>query len=96
VSLVPTVGHTPAHASVRIASRGAEALITGDFVHHPAGGAARVAGDAASGTSGRARRTRSEVFGRLAGTGTLLIGTHFAMPTAGRVVRDGGAYRLEV
>ena len=30
VSLVPTLGHTPGHVSVRIASQGEEALITGD------------------------------------------------------------------
>jgi len=34
VSLVPTTGHTPGHVSVRIASQGEEALITGDFRHH--------------------------------------------------------------
>jgi len=38
-------------------------------------------------------RTREEVFSRLAGTETLVIGAHFA---AGRVVRDGAAFRLEV
>jgi hypothetical protein len=27
---------------------------------------------------------------------TLVIGTHFAGPTAGTVVRDGDAYRLKV
>jgi len=26
----------------------------------------------------------------------LVIGTHFAAPTAGRIVRDGAAYRLKV
>ena len=35
VNLVPTLGHTPGHVSVRIASQGEEALITGDFMHHP-------------------------------------------------------------
>ena len=35
ISLVPTIGHTPGHVSVRIASEGEEALITGDFMHHP-------------------------------------------------------------
>jgi hypothetical protein len=34
------------------------------------------------------------VFGRLAGTPTLVIGTHFAGATAGRIVRDGDAFRL--
>ena len=34
-SLVPTLGYTPGHVSVRIHSRGEAALITGDFMHHP-------------------------------------------------------------
>ena len=94
VRLEPTRGHTPGHVSVRIASRGEEALITGDFLHHPCQmahpeWAATVDYDRAVSTA-----TRHEVFGRLAGTATLLIGTHFAGPTAGRVVRDGAAYRL--
>ena len=35
VRLVPTPGHTPGHVSVRIASAGAAALISGDILHHP-------------------------------------------------------------
>jgi len=41
-------------------------------------------------------RTRRAVFGELAETPTLLIGTHFAGASAGRVVGDGDAYRLVV
>jgi hypothetical protein len=33
---------------------------------------------------------------RYADTPTLIIGTHFAGPTAGRLVRHGNAYRLLV
>jgi glyoxylase-like metal-dependent hydrolase (beta-lactamase superfamily II) len=96
VSFVPTLGHTPGHVSVRISSKGEEALITGDFVHHPCQlarpeWAATVDYDQAASTA-----TRREVFGRLADGPTLVIGTHFAGPTAGRVVRDGDAFRLEV
>ena len=40
--------------------------------------------------------TRRRVFNEHADTPTLMIGTHFAGATAGRVVRDGDAYRLEV
>jgi hypothetical protein len=36
------------------------------------------------------------VFGALAGSQVLVIGTHFAAPTAGHVVRDGEVYRLAV
>ena len=35
ISLIPTIGHTPGHVSVLIRSKGEEALITGDFMHHP-------------------------------------------------------------
>ncbi|MEQ1754933.1 MAG: MBL fold metallo-hydrolase [Micropepsaceae bacterium] len=96
VSFVPTLGHTPGHVSVRISSKGEEALITGDFVHHPCQmahpeWAATVDYDSKASTA-----TRREVFGNLAGKPVLVIGTHFAGATAGRVVRDGDAYRLEI
>ena len=35
VCLEPTPGHTPGHVSVHIRSGDAEALITGDCIHHP-------------------------------------------------------------
>ena len=35
--------------------------------------------------------TRERMFERLAGTPVLVIGTHFAGATAGRIVRDGAA-----
>ena len=35
VSLIPTFGHAPGHVSVKIASKGEEAVITGDLMHHP-------------------------------------------------------------
>lgn len=94
VTLQPTLGHTPGHVSVRIRSRGEEALISGDFLHHPCQlarpeWAALVDYDAHGST-----QTRHDMFAALAGTPTLLIGTHFAGPTAGHVVRDGDAYRL--
>ena len=41
-------------------------------------------------------KTRRDMFAKLAGQPTLVIGTHFAGPTAGRVVRDGDAFKLVV
>src|SRR6202789_1072165 len=35
ITLIPTLGHTPGHVSVMIQSQGEQALITGDFMHHP-------------------------------------------------------------
>lgn len=95
VTLVPTPGHTPGHFSVRIVSRGQEALITGDFMHHPC----QVAHPGFELTSDsdppRGTRTRWEMFDRLADRAVLVLITHFAGATAGRIVRDGDFYRFE-
>ena len=91
----PTPGHTPGHVSVRISSRGEDAVITGDMTHHPAQlahpeWAAKVDFDQAQSTA-----TRQQFYARYADQPVLVIGTHFATPTAGRIVRDGAAYRLD-
>ncbi len=96
VRLIATPGHTPGHCSVIIESKGESAMITGDFLHHPIqfNDAALVSpfdidNDAAV-------ATRRRVFSEYADTPTLIIGTHFAGPTAGKLVRDGDGYRLDV
>jgi len=94
VALEPTLGHTPGHVSVRIASNGAEALISGDFLHHPCQMARPDWAAMVDYDKRRSTETREQMFAALAGTETLLIGTHFAGATAGRVARDGEGYRL--
>jgi glyoxylase-like metal-dependent hydrolase (beta-lactamase superfamily II) len=96
VRLIATPGHTPGHCSVIIESKGETAMITGDFIHHPIQfndpglvSPFDVDNDAAV-------ATRRRVFGEYADTPTLIIGTHFAGPTAGKLVRDGDGYRLDV
>ena len=96
VSLVPTLGHTPGHVSVRISSHGEEALITGDFIHHPCQMAHTEWGSAFDFDPPASVRTRERMFADLAGKPVLVIGTHFAAPTAGHIVRDGDAFRLAV
>jgi glyoxylase-like metal-dependent hydrolase (beta-lactamase superfamily II) len=96
IDLIPTIGHTPGHVSVRIRSRGEAALITGDFMHHPCQIARPDWASTADSDPVAARQTREQMLAGLAQTPTLVIGTHFAAPTAGRIVRDGAAYRLEV
>jgi glyoxylase-like metal-dependent hydrolase (beta-lactamase superfamily II) len=96
VSLTPTLGHTPGHVSVRIASGGAEALITGDFVHHPIQMAHPDWSSTPDHDSTMGIRTRERMFAELARDRVLVIGTHFAAPTAGHVAVDGGVFRFEV
>ena len=94
ITLVPTIGHTPGHVSVRIASAGETALITGDFMHHPCQIARPEWSSTADSDPVAARHTREAMLAGHAGTPTLVIGTHFAGRTAGRIVRDGEAFRL--
>jgi len=94
VNLVPTLGHTPGHVSVWIASQGEEALITGDFMHHPCQIAHPEWSSTADSDPVEARLTRERMLTHLADTPILVIGTHFAGRTAGHVVQDGEAYRL--
>lgn len=96
VRLVPTTGHTPGHASVLISSDGEEALITGDFLHHPCQLAHPEWAANPDWDQEKSTRTRWETFAWLADRGALMIGTHFAGASAGRVVQDRDAFRLEV
>jgi glyoxylase-like metal-dependent hydrolase (beta-lactamase superfamily II) len=96
VTLESTPGHTPGHTSVRIRSEGREAVITGDLMHHPAQCAHPEWGSSADVDPEQARRTRRAFLDAQAGRAVLVIGTHFAGPHAGRIVRAGPAYRFEV
>ena len=96
ISLIPTLGHTPGHVSVMIQSRGEQAMITGDFMHHPCQIAHPEWSTLADSDPDQGIETRRRMFQRLAGTPVLIIGTHFAGATAGRLVADGDSYRLDV
>ncbi len=95
VWLEPTPGHTPGHVSVRIESEGERALITGDFVHHPCQMARLDWASSADYDRDQARETRERMFAAEADDDVLIIGTHFATPTAGHIKRDGDAYRFD-
>jgi len=96
VSLEPTLGHTPGHVSIRIRSRGEQALITGDFTHHPCQLARPEWASSADYDQAASTATRRRVYAALEGQPVLVIGTHFASPTAGHIVRDGEVWRFAV
>jgi glyoxylase-like metal-dependent hydrolase (beta-lactamase superfamily II) len=87
VRLVSTAGHTPGHVSVEIASQGERAFITGDMTHHPVQWAEPNWGMPADSDPGAAAATRRRIAGALANTPVLVIGTHYAPPCAGQLVR---------
>ena len=96
VRLVPTPGHTPGHASVMIESKGEKALITGDFLHHPCQFAHPEWSSSPDSDPAKAIATRRSMYEKLSSEPILVIGTHFATPTAGHLRKDGNAWRLDV
>jgi glyoxylase-like metal-dependent hydrolase (beta-lactamase superfamily II) len=90
VALVPTPGHTPGHVSVRIESRGEEAFVTGDAVVHPVQWAEVEWGnEEVDHDLSQAVEVRRALRDRYGETDVLIVGTHFAPPTAGFVRRRG-------
>jgi glyoxylase-like metal-dependent hydrolase (beta-lactamase superfamily II) len=94
VRLMHTPGHTPGHVSVVIASRGRTAVIAGDVMHHPiqlanAGIQANFDSDKTA-----AEVTRRAFIEDHGDRDILVLGTHFARPSAGWIVRDGAAWRF--
>jgi glyoxylase-like metal-dependent hydrolase (beta-lactamase superfamily II) len=95
VRLIPTAGHTPGHVSVVIESEGQSAVITGDMTHHPCQ-LAHPEWSPPFDSDGRASAAlRARMFGEWADESVLVIGTHFAGPTAGRITRDGAVFRFD-
>jgi glyoxylase-like metal-dependent hydrolase (beta-lactamase superfamily II) len=95
IRLMPTHGHTPGHVSVVIESEGQRAIITGDMMHHPCQvGRPHWSPDFDS-DKAWAERTRKGFLADVADQPILIIGTHFAGPTAGHVCRDGETYRFD-
>jgi len=95
IHLVPTPGHTPGHVSVMIESKGETAIITGDMMHHPCqigrpDWLNEFDGDKSAGAARRITMIRE-----WADKPYLIIGTHFAAPTAGHIVSDGQGHRFD-
>jgi glyoxylase-like metal-dependent hydrolase (beta-lactamase superfamily II) len=95
ITLFPTPGHTPGHVSIRLKSGSAEAVITGDALHsavqcwHPEW---HFKYDA---DPERAESSRRSILTMAAETGCTVLGSHFRLPSIGRVRGDAGGFRWE-
>ncbi len=97
VCLEPTPGHTPGHVSVHIRSGDAEALITGDCIHHPVQMTRPDWCSSADVDKAQGLQTRETLLQRYVDQDILIIGTHFAAPTAGHIKHlEVGGYYLDV
>jgi hypothetical protein len=71
-------------------------VITGDLMHHPSQCAHPEWGSSADVDPEQARQTRRAFLAAQAERPILVIGTHFAGPHAGHIVRAGDAYRFRL
>jgi glyoxylase-like metal-dependent hydrolase (beta-lactamase superfamily II) len=92
IRLCPAPGHTPGNVVIEADDGRSRAVLSGDVVHHP------VQIERPDWCSEfdldqlAARQTREALLARLADTATILLGAHFAGPSALRVVSDGEGF----
>lgn len=96
VRFIPTPGHTPHHISIVIESQGKKAIITGDALHHPCQIAHQDWTTLADTYPDQVIETRKKLLSEIKDTHTLLIGSHFANPVAGKIVTVDGGLKFEV
>jgi glyoxylase-like metal-dependent hydrolase (beta-lactamase superfamily II) len=94
--LEPTPGHTPGHVSVRLHGTDADAVITGDLVHHPIQLAEPQWATPFDTDAEQARKTRRGFCERYGDTAVAVLGTHFNHPMVGLIVRYGATWRFTV
>jgi glyoxylase-like metal-dependent hydrolase (beta-lactamase superfamily II) len=92
VAFESTPGHTPDHVSVRIASRGAQAVITGDLIHSPVQCLETDWVPRPDFDPAQAAATRRAFLERCCERDVLVCASNFPSPSFGRVVREGDAF----
>jgi glyoxylase-like metal-dependent hydrolase (beta-lactamase superfamily II) len=92
VWLEPSPGHTPGHVSVRLASLGQEAVMSGDLIHSPIQCAEPDWCSAACFDKAQARETRRNFLEASVESGRLVLTAHFPSPSIGWVERQGAVY----
>jgi glyoxylase-like metal-dependent hydrolase (beta-lactamase superfamily II) len=96
VWLESTPGHTPGHFAVRISSKGHNAVITGDLMHHPIQCRYPEWDDNFDIDGPMAKKTRRAFCERYADSGVLVFGTHFALPSPGKISKKDDSFRFSL
>ena len=93
VELVATPGHTAGHVSVRITSGGRQAVITGDAIHSTAQCAHPEWHFKYDADAEEAVRSRRSLLEEAAERDSVVLGSHFALPSIGRVRAEKDVFR---
>jgi glyoxylase-like metal-dependent hydrolase (beta-lactamase superfamily II) len=94
VWLEPTPGHTPDHVAVNLKSGDAHAVMCGDLMHSPVQCLHPEWVPWPDWDAALASSTRRAFMERYCETDTLICTAHFPLPSAGRIVRSGDAFRF--
>ena len=94
VWLEPTPGHTPDHFSVRLASNGNSAVVTGDVIHSPVQCMQPYWRPVADFDPALATRTRRLFLEQHCDENTLICATHFPSPSFGHLRRHADAFEF--
>jgi glyoxylase-like metal-dependent hydrolase (beta-lactamase superfamily II) len=86
-------GHTPYHCCVHIRSKGQEAIVVGDMMHHALQCREPDWSTIFCWDPKMAAQSRRSFLEQYAGTDTLVMPVHFPAPTAGRIEADGARFR---
>ncbi|MEM7067287.1 MAG: MBL fold metallo-hydrolase [Pseudomonadota bacterium] len=95
ISLIPTPGHTPGHISVLLKNGGVEAVITGDAIHTTAQCQYPHWHFVYDYDGEQAATSRRQLLEDAAEANRKVLGTHFALPSIGRVHANGDSFHWE-
>lgn len=95
VWLEPTPGHTPDHVAVAFASRGESAVMCGDLMHSPIQCLYPEWIPRPDWDTDLAARTRRAFLERYCDADTVVCTAHFPLPSTGRIVSNGDAFRFQ-
>jgi glyoxylase-like metal-dependent hydrolase (beta-lactamase superfamily II) len=92
----PAPGHTPGNVVLNLRSNGANAVLSGDVMHHPLQLVRPEWSSRACEDPVQSAATRRALIERYADTDTLIAPAHFASPTMGHIISKGDTfgYRL--
>lgn len=94
--LAPAHGHTPGNVVINLHSHDRRAILSGDVLHHPVQLAAPQWSSRFCEDEAASRRARTHFIETCADTPTTILTAHFPSPTAGKIVRQGDAYRFKM
>ncbi len=95
VTLMPTPGHTPGHVSIHLKSGTAQAVITGDALHSTVQCWQPDWLFKFDMDGGMAAASRRQLLEEASESGRIVLGSHFTLPSIGRVKVQGDAFRWE-